>query len=112
MNRRKRKICRHTCARSSHLRGEDRHWMLDWSPARQLLKTLLRKRRPYAGVPIYGYGAKFDYQLDALIIELGMTDLELPDEPWDRMCLAYRFFWLMLQAEFGKDVFSKPAQDP
>lgn len=74
--------------------------MLDWLPARELLKAKLRKRYPHAGVPIWGRGAEFDFELDMMIIELGMTDLELPAEPLVRMCLAYRFFWMLLKAEF------------
>ena len=45
--------------------------MLQMLAPRDLLKTILRRRSPQLGVPFFGEGAEFDFELDLIIDELG-----------------------------------------
>ena len=79
-----------------------RHWMLDWFPARELLKTIVRKRYPEAGVPLFGPGAEFDFELDLIIDELGWRDLAAPDDAWAHLRFSAMFFVMTLRARIAR----------
>lgn len=56
---------------SPKLLAGERHWMLQSHATRDLLKTILRSRSPQLGIPFFGEGAEFDFELDLVIDELG-----------------------------------------
>jgi hypothetical protein len=80
---------------------QPRHWMLDHSTGRDLLKTFLRTQRPDLKVPTYSRGnASLDPMLDPIIDELGMRDLQEPKTVWAELNQSWCFFKMMAKQEW------------
>ena len=55
-----------------------RCWALDFAPAREFLKHLLRMRNPDWDIPIWGRGGVWDPELNLLAVQLGLDQVSAP----------------------------------
>lgn len=80
----------------------NRHWMLDFAPARDLLKTKLRKSDISATVPIWSDGKELDAKLNLMIDTLGMRDMAEPESKLEQLMATAKFFKLMVLCQLSQ----------
>lgn len=78
-----------------------RHWMLDFEPARDLLKAALRRTEPNTDVAFWGPVPELDAKLNCMIDVVGLRDAALPVNNVEQFRATVKFFFLMLRFQFG-----------
>lgn len=78
-----------------------RHWLLDNSAGRDLLKAKLMKVDPFADVGLVRIGPTAEAQLDGMIDKLGLRDLPEPATPWERLKVEFRLLKVIAALAVG-----------
>lgn len=81
--------------------GSDRHWLLDNTAGRDLLKLKLLKVDRHADVPLWGEGQELDGHLNRMVDELNLRDLEKPELPMDVLRVNFKLVKMMASVQFG-----------
>lgn len=81
----------------------DRHWLMDNSTGRELLKTAAARRNPLSGLPYFGCPPSIDAEIEPFIDELGLRILEAPTNELQLVCIEFYLVWRTINASiFGR----------
>jgi hypothetical protein len=78
-----------------------RHWLLDNSAGRDLLKAKLMTVDPFADVGLVRIGPTAEAQLDGMIDQLGLRDLAEPTTRWERLKVEFMLLKVMAALAVG-----------
>lgn len=78
-----------------------RHWLLDNTAGRDLLKLKLLKMNRHSDVTLWGEGKKFDGHLNRMVDELNLRDLAKPEFPMDVLKFNFKIVKMMVAVQFG-----------
>lgn len=79
----------------------NRHWLLDSPAGRDLLKMKLIKVDRRSAVDLFGHRQESEGHMNAMIDELGLRDLEQPDQPLDVLKVNFKLVKLMAAVIVG-----------
>jgi hypothetical protein len=80
---------------------QGRHWLLDNSAGRDLLKAKLMTVDPYADVGLVRIGPTAEAQLDVMIDKLGLRDLAEPATRWERLKVEFKLLRVLAALTVG-----------
>lgn len=79
----------------------NRHWMLDFEAARDLLKAKLRKVEPGTSGIFGKHEPALDAKLGNMIDELGLRSMVKPTNKVQELFVTAKFFKMMVKVQLG-----------
>lgn len=80
-----------------------RHWLMDNSTGRELLKTAAARHNPMSGLPCFGCPASIDAEIAPYLDKLGLRTLEAPTNELQLVCIEFYLVWRTIKASiFGR----------
>lgn len=75
-----------------------RHWLMDNSTGRELLKTAAARRNPLSGLPFFGCPPSIDAEIEPYIDKLGLHNLQEPTDEIQLLSIEIYLLWRTIKA--------------
>lgn len=75
-----------------------RHWLMDNSTGRELLKTAAARRNPLSGLPYFGCPPSIDAEIEPYIEKLGLRNLQAPTDEIQLLSIEIYLLWRTIKA--------------
>tara|TARA_B100001250_G_scaffold333033_1_gene298614 strand:+ start:982 stop:1275 length:294 start_codon:yes stop_codon:yes gene_type:complete len=77
-----------------------RHWLMNNSTGRELLKTAAARRNPLLGLPYFRCPPSIDAEIEPYIDKLGLRNLQAPTDEIQLLSIEIYLLWRTIKASF------------